>query len=333
MAFLNKASVIGTTNNILYSSPIGQEASIHTLFVSNPSASSEDVTIKIYNQSTATTVSSLTETIAAGGTYLFPKPINMATQDQLILISSGATAVATLSIFSQSEAGVDAAIALEPKGAWSAATTYEKLEVVDYLGSSYVAITQNLNSTPPSVNWGLVASKGDAGTLSNVIEDTTPQLGGNLDLNGFDIPLKADLTTNTFTGAQILSDQEVSRALLIDFGFPTVDKGNSGTTTQTYDYTAGSVQTSTVTGAHTIAISNWPPTGNLGELLLILTNAGSAAVTWPTISWLLPDGTTSTAIATYLAANGSRVALQSSGVDQVLLWTRDAGTTIYGKLV
>lgn len=143
----------------------------------------------------------------------------------------------------------------------------------------------------------------------------------------------AILGANTFTGAQVHSDQQVSRAMILDCGFTVVDKGNSSTTTQTYDYTAGSVQTSTATGNHTIATSNWPPTGNLGELLIILTNGGAYTLTWPTISWIKPDGTTTTSIATYLAANTGRTALQTSGVDQILLWSRDAGTTIYGKLI
>ena len=128
-------------------------------------------------------------------------------------------------------------------------------------------------------------------------------------------------------------DAQHSRAMFLDCGNTVVDKGNSSTTTQTYDYTAGSVQTSTATGSHTIATSNWPPTGNLGELLIILTNGGAYTLTWPTISWILPAGTTSTSIATYLAANTGRTALQTSGVDQILLWSRDAGTTIYGKLI
>jgi hypothetical protein len=129
------------------------------------------------------------------------------------------------------------------------------------------------------------------------------------------------------------TDAQLSRQMLIDCGYTVVDKGNSGTSTQTYDYTAGSVQTSTATGNHTIATSNWPPTGNLGEILIILTNGGAYTLTWPTINWILPTGATSTSISTYLAALTGRTALQSSGVDQVLLWSRDAGTTIYGKLV
>ena len=134
-------------------------------------------------------------------------------------------------------------------------------------------------------------------------------------------------------GANAFADAQQSRGMLIDYGYTVVDKGTISSGTVTFDYTGGSAQTWTNGGAHTVATSNWPPTGNLGEMLLIGTNLGSAAITWPTITWIKPDGTTTTSIATYLAANTGRTALQTSGVDQMLLWSRDAGTTIYGKLI
>jgi len=143
----------------------------------------------------------------------------------------------------------------------------------------------------------------------------------------------AVLAGNTFTGAQILSDQQVSRAMFIDCGYTVYDKGSVASGTYTIDYTAGQVQTWINGGTHTIATSNWPPAGNLGEILLIGTNLGSAAITWPSWTWVKPDGTTTTSIAAYLAANGIRTALQTSGVDQILLWSRDAGTTIYARLL
>lgn len=157
---------------------------------------------------------------------------------------------------------------------------------------------------------------------------TVKQIGaGDVTLTG-----TQTLTNKTLT-APTLADSQLIRAMLIDCGLTFLDKGNSGTTLQTLDYTAGSHQKITTTGAFTIATSNWPPTGNLGELLLELVNGGSQTITWPTITWIKPDGTTTTSIATYLAANMVRTALQTSGTDFFLLWSRDAGTTIYGKLV
>jgi hypothetical protein len=135
---------------------------------------------------------------------------------------------------------------------------------------------------------------------------------------------------NTFTGAQVLSDQQVSRAMLIDQGYVFVDKGNSGTSTQTLDYTAGSHQKITATGNHTIATSNWPPSGNTGVILLELVNGGAFTITWPTINWVKPDGTLTTSFSTWIASVNGRTALQTSGTDFIRLISRDGGTTIYG---
>jgi hypothetical protein len=137
-------------------------------------------------------------------------------------------------------------------------------------------------------------------------------------------------SANTWTAANIFSDQSVSRAMLIDCGLVFVDKGNSGTSTQTLDYTAGSAQAVTCTGNFTLATSNWPPTGNLGAILLKAVNFGANTVTWPTVNWFKPDGSTTTSVATWLAAETGRTAFQTSGTEFIKLWTLDAGTTIYG---
>ena len=132
-------------------------------------------------------------------------------------------------------------------------------------------------------------------------------------------------------GANSFADTQQSRAMLIDSALVAVDKGNSGTTTQTLDYTAGSVQQITATGNFTIATSNWPPTGNWGVIQLELVNGGAFTITWPTINWIKPDGTTTTSFSTWLAAATGRTALQTSGIDKIKLESKDAGVTLYGR--
>jgi hypothetical protein len=101
---------------------------------------------------------------------------------------------------------------------------------------------------------------------------------------------------------------------------------NSGTTSA-LDYTNGSHQRWAQTGTVSLTISNWPASGVLGELLIEGINFGAATITWPTVNWIKSDGTTTTTF----ASNG--VTLQSTGTDWVFLWTRDGGTTVYGKIV
>ena len=119
-------------------------------------------------------------------------------------------------------------------------------------------------------------------------------------------------------------DNNLTRVDLQDFGYVYFNSS----TTNALDYVNGSHQRwAPNTGAQTLTISNWPPSGNLGELLIEGVNLGAATITWPTINWITSNGTTTT----IFANNG--VTLQTSGTDWILLWTRDAGTTIYGKVV
>lgn len=201
-------------------------------------------------------------------------------------------------------------------------------QYVVYNNTAYVATLGNATAVNGTTPTGGATVTVAAGKIASLWTDGTNFFGQNT------VAGDATLGANTFTGAQIMSDQLVSRSSLIDTGYRVFDKGNSGTATQTYDYTQGSIQTATATGSHTVAFSNFPPTGNLGELLFILTNGGAFTVTWPgSILWMQPDGTTTSSISVYLAANSGRTALQTSGVDQFFFWTRDAGTTVYGKLV
>ena len=194
----------------------------------------------------------------------------------------------------------------------------------------------------PATNWmfGLCTDY-NSGTGSLSISVGASGYGGSGTYTDWTVSLSAtqvatgnfaSLAGNTFTGTQIYSDQQNSRAMFVDCGYVFIDKGNSGTSTQTLDYTAGSHQKITATGNHTIATSNWAPSGNLGEMLLEAADFGAYTITFPSWNWVKPDGTTTTSVATYLSANTGRTSFQSSGTDFILIWSRDA-TTFYAKLV
>lgn len=133
------------------------------------------------------------------------------------------------------------------------------------------------------------------------------------------------LGTGTVLGDNISGqDFNLTRVDLQDTGWVYFNSG----TTNALNYENGSHQRwAPNTGAQTLSITNWPPTGNLGQLLIEGVNLGASTITWPTINWITSTGATTT---TFSSAG---VTLQTSGVDWVLLWTRDAGTTVYGKVV
>ena len=55
-------------------------------------------------------------------------------------------------------------VALTPKGEWNATTTYERLDVVSYQGSSYTVLKECIGQTPSEGEYySLLASKGAKG--------------------------------------------------------------------------------------------------------------------------------------------------------------------------
>ena len=81
------------------------------------------------------------------------------------------------------------------------------------------------------------------------------------------------------------------------------------------DLTLGNVQTYTLSGNQTLTFDNPSATGNSCSFTLIVTNGGSATLTWPgAVDW----------------AGGSAPSLTSSGIDILTFMTVDAGTIWYG---
>ncbi len=128
-------------------------------------------------------------------------------------------------------------------------------------------------------------------------------------------------------GGATFLDNALVRAMLKDCGMTVLDKGNSSTTTQTVDYTAGSYQKITATGNHTLAFSNWSPTGNYACVLLELVNYGAFTITLPTMNYIKSDQTSTTVFAS------SGITFASAGTTRILVWTTDGGTTLYCKAV
>lgn len=127
----------------------------------------------------------------------------------------------------------------------------------------------------------------------------------------------------TPTGAEALTQKNMK-----NFGLTYYDS----TTTNSLNVTNGPHQRwAPNTGAQTLSLSGWVASGQHSELMIEGVNLGASTITWPTINWVKKDGTFTTTIATYLT-DASRT-LQAIGLDFVFLWTRDGGTTIYGKLL
>lgn len=187
-----------------------------------------------------------------------------------------------------------------------------------------------------------------AGARRTLICASTPSFtaGANLIIDGVTSGATVTLAANDKVNIRAITTTQfmltidpaagtVNRAgsnMVGNLSYSRIDKGTVGTGTVTFDVQAAFEQRLQVSGALTIAFSNWPASGIDAAIKLKLVNAGSAVVTMPTINWIKPDGTQTTTFATYLTAI-NRPALQSAGTDFALIWSDDAGATLYGKLV
>lgn len=97
----------------------------------------------------------------------------------------------------------------------------------------------------------------------------------------------------------------------------TVVNGGNLNGTFDFDLENGNVFTGTVTGNVTFTFSNAPASGQAGSLVMILTDAGAHAITFPgSVEW----------------AGGTAPVLTTAGVDLLIFTTVNGGTTWYGAV-
>jgi len=155
-------------------------------------------------------------------------------------------------------------VAKAVRGLYNATFTYNTsaiaTQTVDdiVLGSDgvyYKALEDGINDDDPvgSVTGDWEVYQDINSKLSDVVDDTTPQLGGDLDFNG--------KTANKSAVRQI-------------------EDATLGTGTHTFDYENGDMQQLTVTGNITLAFINFP-SGDVGGGSIQLINAGAYIISYP----------------------------------------------------
>lgn len=128
------------------------------------------------------------------------------------------------------------------------------------------------------------------------------------------VSASATVPGSTISGDVNLGDSLLQRPLMKDYSIEVYAHGTISTAT-TIDLENGNVHTATIGGALTLTFSNAAASGDASTFLLELTNGGSSTVTFPaSVDW--PGGTAPT--------------LTSSGVDILVFYTRDGGTTWHG---
>lgn len=168
------------------------------------------------------------------------------------------------------------------RGAHNSATIYYPGDIATSGGSSYICVQTTTNGilATNGTYWSVFAQKGVDGEV-------------------------------TLSTAQTLTNKTITSAKY------TVSALGSISGTNTLDLAAATEFTATIAGATTIAFSNAPGADSAQVVYLRLTNAGSAAITWP---------------ANTKFAGGTAPILTSSGVD-LLAVKYDLTTTTYQVFV
>ncbi len=170
MAFKVDVVQLLPTDTQIAAMPANAEGSVHGLVICNNQTSARTFTLRLYDASEGTT-SLIVQgiTVAATSQFTWTKPINLQPND--VLYGSGGDIVVLASIYEG--VAVPAAVGFTGRGAWSAVANYAPNDVVSYNNNSYLANIANINSTPPSADWTLLAAQGTPGSLPGLIRTPT----------------------------------------------------------------------------------------------------------------------------------------------------------------
>ena len=186
------------------------------------------------------------------------------------------------------------------------ATTGDNVDIVAYgafsVANTYTQTASDAKFAQVSNNLSDLASAATARTNLGVA------IGS--DVQAYDADTSKTDVAETRSASINMADNVVQRPVLQDYAETKVAMSANDV-----DLSLGNVQTKTISGTTTLTFSNPPASGSAGSFTLLLTNGGSAAVTWPTsVDW--PAATAPT--------------LTAAGIDVLVFTTIDGGTTWYG---
>lgn len=174
MAFLNdiKTAIAAGSVQTLITVPVGAEVAISTLFF-NAVGGTANITLNLERQASGTDVDLLEDyPITDDLPYHFPKPIMLQEGDVLTFSATGNNINGLIGYYQEGVATTTAGV-LNPRGEYNGSAEYDRLDVVEDDGTSYIQLNNGITgSAPPSVNWMILSAKGDAGNDAVADYDT-----------------------------------------------------------------------------------------------------------------------------------------------------------------
>ncbi len=185
----------------------------------------------------------------------------------------------------------------------------EELLINDSGTSKKITVT-NLQSTISDTKWDGGATGLDAATGRTSLGLGTAATSASTDFESADTDISKTDVAETRSASINMADNVLQRPELKDYSETKVAMPANDV-----DLSTGNVFTKTISGATTLTFSNPPASGKAGAFTLILTNGGSATITFPTsVDW----------------ASATPPTLTAAGVDVLTFTTIDGGTTWYG---
>jgi len=318
MELNNYSAAITAVESSVCQAPNGYHLSIVGGYLVDTSNSSNTITLKFYS-SAGTLKSSTNFILAANGRIDLNSKIFLNQLETLKVVGTG---TATIVVFGAETVKSSDNVPDDWSwlGAWSSATAYVPNNLVSHNGSAWLCEIGNTNSEPPSANWTVFASKGELAGLTDIVQDLTPQLGGNLDLNGHVITGLV-LGTNVQAFDADTAKLDVVQTWVAQQTFKeTADTVHAITDGVAFeiDPANGNIQTVILGAARTPLATNFAA----GQCVLLGIDDGIAyAITWTGIgvTWVTPGGTAEPPV------------LAETGYTWIMLWKE--GSTIYGTEV
>lgn len=159
--------------------------------------------------------------------------------------------------------------------------------------------------------------------LTDGTNDEGVQIANLLKGSGAEVPgskitgtvsASATVLGSSLSGNINMADSTLSRPIVKDYAMEVYAHG-SITTATTIDLENGNVHTATIGGNLTLTFSNPIASGDATSFVLELTNGGAYTLTFPAaVDW----------------QGGTAPTLTASGVDILVFYTRDGGTTWHG---
>ena len=204
--------------------------------------------------------------------------------------------------------------------AWNS-LAYYTLATAGFLATSGGTLTGALttNSTIDGRDVAADGATADAalpkagGIMTGAITTNSTFDGRDVAADGVTADAALPKAGGTMSGLVNMADQILQRTVLKDYGETKVAMA-----AHAVDLELGNVFTYTLSGGQTVTFTNPPASGTAGSFTMIVTNGGSATLTWPTsVDW----------------PAGIAPALTASGVDLIFFTTIDGGTIWYGTAV